>query len=203
MSFTFTTSNSFDQAGPIGGGAIAPGWYQAIVTEATETQSKASGKPMIDMTLQVAVSRTRTIDVRHCCLVLTTAAAWKIEQFLAATGKLFAKGEEITISAQEVEGKRLWVQLYNEPDRDEPEKLYARVDAFLRKENIPHPGAMTAEELEEYGLTARGVKRKLSEQLALNAEVHRRQEQTRQNIERVHANKPLPIPHEDDDDIPF
>ena len=203
MSFTFTTTNSYDQAGPIGGGAIAPGWYQALVVEAIETKSKSSGKPMIDMTLQVAVGRTRTIDIRHCCLVLTSTAAWKIEQFLAATGKTFAKGEELTISAEGVEGKKLWVQLYNEPDRDEPERLYARVDAYMRKEDVPHSGAMNAEELEAYGLTARGVKKKLSERLEVNATEHRRQEQNRENIARVHANKPLPIPHEDDDDIPF
>ena len=203
MSFTFTSTNSFDQAGPIGGGAVAPGWYQAIVVEAMETKSKTSGNPMLDMTLQVAVSRTRTVDIRHCCLVLTSKAAWKIEQFLAATGKQFAKGEQLTISAHEVEGKKLWVQLYNEPDRDNPERLYARVEAYMRKEDTPHPGAMTAEELAECGLTARGVKKTLSEQLDEVAREEARRRQNRENIERAHNMKPLPIPHEDDDDIPF
>lgn len=201
MSFTFTTTNSYDQAGPIGGGAIAPGWYQALVVEAIETKSKSSGKPMIDMTLQVAVGRTRTVDIRHCCLVLTSAAAWKIEQFLAATGKTFAKGEEVSISAEGVEGKKLWVQLYNEPDRDEPERLYARVDAYMRKEDVPHPGAMNAEELEAYGLTARGLKKKLSERLEVNATEHRRQEQNRENIERVQRGSQAY--KQEDDDIPF
>lgn len=202
MSFTFTTTNSYDQAGPIGGGAIAPGWYQALVVEAVETRSKSSGNPMIDMTLQVAVSRTRTVDIRHCCLVLTSAAAWKIEQFLAATGKTFAKGEEISISAEGVEGKKLWVQLYNEPNRDEPEKLYARVDAYMRKEDVPHPGAMNAEELEAYGLTARGVKKKLSERLESIASEQARQAQNRANIERAHVVSRQAY-HMEDDDIPF
>lgn len=202
MSFTFTTTNSYDQAGPIGGGAIAPGWYQAIVVEAVETKSKSSGNPMIDMTLQVAVSRTRTVDIRHCFLVLTSAAAWKIEQFLAATGKTFAKGEEISISAEGVEGKKLWVQLYNEPNRDEPEKLYARVDAYMRKEDVPHPGAMNAEELEAYGLTARGVKKKLSERLESIASEQARQAQNRANIERAHVVSRQAY-HMEDDDIPF
>lgn len=202
MSFTFTTSNSYDMAGPIGGGAVAPGWYQAIVTEAVETRSKTSGNPMLDMTLQVAVSKTRTINIRHCCLVLTSAAVWKIEQFLAATGKQFAKGEQISISAQEVEGKKLWVQIYNEPDRDNPERLYARVEAYMRKEDTPHPGAMTADELEEYGLTARGLKKEFAERLAANAAEHQRQRQNMENMARAHK-QPMPIPHEDDDDLPF
>ena len=201
MSFTFTTSNSYDQAWPIGGGAIAPGWYQAIVLDAIETKSRTSGNPMLDMTLQVAVSKTRTVDIRHCCLVLTSKAAWKIEQFLAATGKQFAKGEQLTISAQEVEGKKLWVQLYNEPDRDNPERLYARVDAYMRKEDTPHPGAMTAEELEEHGLTARGIKKTLSEHLDFVADEHRRRRQNMENLARV--NKTSPMPLEDADDIPF
>lgn len=202
MSFTFTTTNSYDQAGPIGGGAIAPGWYQALVVEATETTSKSSGNPMLDMTLQVTVSRTRTVDIRHCCLVLTSKAAWKIEQFLAATGKQFAKGEEISISAQSVEGKKLWVQLYNEPDRNEPDKLYARVAAYLRKEDVPHPGAMTEEEKEEHGLTSRGVRIPLNEQLARNEAERQRLKQNMENIERAHG-KPKAMPYEDDEDIPF
>ena len=199
MSFTFTTTNSYDQAGPIGGGAIAPGWYAAMVLEATETTSKSSGNPMLDMTLQVTVSRTRTVDIRHCCLVLTSKAAWKIEQFLAATGKQFAKGEEISISAQRVEGKKLYVQLYNEGDRDDPERLYARVDAYMRKEDIPHPGAMTEEEKEEHGLTSRGVKKTGREAVPpLN-----NHERAKRNFEKLNSVSSVKMPYEDDEDIPF
>ena len=201
MSFTFTTTNSYDQAGPIGGGAIAPGWYAAMVLEATETTSKSSGNPMLDMTLQVTVSRTRTVDIRHCCLVLTSKAAWKIEQFLAATGKQFAKGEEVSISAQAVEGKKLWVRLYNEADREDPERLYARVDAYMRKEDVPHPGAMTEEEKEEHGLTSRGVKKTIRDAVRETAQSN--YERGKQNAAKLNAAISGKIPYEDDEDIPF
>ena len=169
-----------------------------MVLEATETTSKSSGNPMLDMTLQVTVSRTRTVDIRHCCLVLTSKAAWKIEQFLAATGKQFAKGEEISISAQSVEGKKLYVQLYNEGDRDDPERLYARVDAYMRKEDIPHPGAMTEEEKEQYGLTSRGLKKTWREAAPLN-----NHERAKRNIEKLNSISSTKMPYEDDEDIPF
>ena len=60
---------------------------------------------------------------------------------------------------------------------------------------------MTAEELEEHGLTARGIKKSLSEHMDFVADEHRRQRQNMENLARV--NKTSPMPLEDADDIPF
>lgn len=189
--FTFQTTTDGSAAAR---DRVQPGWYEAVVLSAVEKFSRG-GSPMIEMNLGVDVGRHRPFELR-AWLVLTTSAAWKIEQFLAATGKRFAKGERLGVDARSCEGKRLCVTLCNRvTDRG---GLWPEIFDFRRREDCPHMGAMDAQELEQWGLLPDGTRKPLSRVAseALNeSAVARRGEPA--------LCAPAPMPYEYDDDIPF
>lgn len=151
MAFTFQTTTDGSAATH---DRVQPGWYEAVVLSATEKQSKG-GSPMIELNLGVDVGRMKPFELR-AWLVLTTAAAWKIEQFLAATGKRFAKGEQLSIDARECEGKRLCVTLCNRVT--DKGGLWPDILDFRRREDCPRLGAMSAEEYDQWWLNPDGTR---------------------------------------------
>lgn len=151
MAFTFQTTtdgsaSAYDH--------VQPGWYEAVVLAAAEKQSKG-GSPMIELNLGVDVGRAKPFEMR-AWLVLSQKAAWKIEQFLAATGKRFGVGEQLSIDARECEGKRLCVTLCNRlMDRG---GLWPDILDFRRREDCPRLGAMEVGEYEQWGLKPDGTR---------------------------------------------
>ena len=153
---------------------------------------------MIELDLGVEVGRKTPFELR-AWLVLTTNAAWKIEQFLAATGRRFAVGEQLSIDARSCEGKRLCVTLCNRvTDRG---GLYPEIMDFRRREDCPRLGAMDAEELYQWGLHADGTRKTLT-QVAADALGDSPAPSARQRT-KANSYTPQQLPHEDDEEIPF
>lgn len=177
---------------------VQPGWYEAVVYTAVEKYSRG-GSPMIEMNIGVEVGRMKPFELR-AWLVLTTNTAWKIEQFLAATGKRFTKGEQLTIDARACEGKRLCVTLCNRVT--DKGGLYPEILDFRRREDCPRMGAMNAEELYQWGLNPDGT-RKLVTQVVREALDEPAAAPAAARGVSYGAASAMPMPHEDDDDIPF
>lgn len=192
MAFTFQTTTDGSASAHA---RVQPGWYEAVVLAAAEKQSK-NGSPMIELNLGVDVGRMRPFELR-AWLVLTTKAAWKIEQFLAATGKRFGAGEQLSIDARECEGKRLCVTLCNRVT--DKGGLYPDVFDFRRREDCPRIGAMNAEELDEWGLNPDGTC-KTAWQVGREA----LEEQAKPDPRKARSFTPAQLADDmADDDIPF
>ena len=152
MAFTFQTTTD----GSVGTrDRVQPGWYEAVVLAAAEKYSKTSGEPMMELTLGVDVGRAKPFEV-SAYLLLTAKFAWKIEQFLAATGKRFGAGEQLSIDARECEGKRLCVTLCNR--RTDKGGLWPEILDFRRREDCPRLGAMSVEEYDQWWLHPDGTR---------------------------------------------
>lgn len=186
MAFVFKTTTDGSAATH---DRVQPGWYEAVVLSAVEKYSRG-GSPMIEMNLGVDVGRHKPFELR-AWLVLTTSAAWKIEQFLAATGKRFGAGEQLSIDARTCEGKRLCVTLCNRVT--DKGGLWPDILDFRRREDCPRMGAMNAEELYQWGLLPDGTRKPLSQ--AVNEALD--------EPAAARGTTPQPMPHEEDDDIPF
>lgn len=207
MAFTFQASANYD-AQTHNRETLPPGWYTATVLSAAEKYSRASGSPMIELTLGIDTGAHRPYELRSW-LVLTTTAAWKIEQFLAAIGKRFSAGARLEISAPMCEGARLCVTVGARlSDRG---NVFPEILDFRRREDCPHMGAMTADELSQWGLQPDGTPRPKAER---DAEAHRQCSQLLSDAGLAadapaggygvaRAQKPVPMPHEEDDEIPF
>ena len=205
MAFTFTaTTDGSAQARDY----VRAGWYEATVYSATEKTSK-SGNPMIELELDVEVGRPRPMHLKSW-LVLTQSCAWKIEQFMAATGDKITKGMQFSVDARNFEGRRLCVVLCNR--LLDGGGLWPEVFEFRRREDCPHMGAMTPEELEQWGLRANGTRKGVREYLldddptgTDSAVNYGDQVPAPSAHARAKANgfAPAPMPLEDDDDIPF
>lgn len=190
MAFTFQTQSNYNEVASAHE-RVQPGWYEAVVLAAVEKYSRA-GSPMIELSLGVDVGRPKPFELKSW-LVLTTSAAWKIEQFLAATGKQFRKGEQLSIDARTCEGKRLCVTLCNRAT--DKGGLWPEIQDFRRREDCPHLGAMNTEELTQWGLNPDGTRKTLTQVV--------REELNAPPAASPNSPNPSPMPYEEDDDIPF
>jgi len=86
---------------------LPPGNYKVKVIAAKELTSKASGNPMIEMTLLEKESRNYITDR----LVFTEKASFRIDQFLAATGTAVEAGKEIALEPDDCLNRVGWVKL--------------------------------------------------------------------------------------------
>lgn len=155
--FQFQTRNRYDQQS-IGGNQTTPaGFYPAKVL-AVEPMRSRSGKDMLKLTIEVDAGGVRCIETTDY-LILHSDFAWKIEQYLAAVGRQFGAGENITIDNNTFLGCKFTALTCNEPGVKNPDRLYLKVMHALRAQDAPHKGALTPDELEYYGLNADGTQR--------------------------------------------
>ena len=85
---------------------VPNGDYLVTVIEASETFSKA-GDEMIKLKLEVEEHGVRLYDY----LVATESSFWKIDTFRKAIGEAVVEGEEVELSANELEGRQGYARL--------------------------------------------------------------------------------------------
>lgn len=194
MAFTFQTQSNYDEVASQRN-RLQAGWYEAVVLSATEGRSQ-KGNPQITLRLGLEVGSHKLYE-RMVWLPLMSATAWKIEQFLAATGKQFRKGEQLTIDARMCEGKRLCVTAcLDEFTGNDGNVHYAlEIMDFRRRADCPHIGAMTDEELAQWGLNPDGTRKTVMQAARETLD------ESREGAQKHGA--PMQMPHEEDDDIPF
>jgi hypothetical protein len=185
---------------------------------AEEKHSK-SGKPMLQLRLEVNTGNFKPVEVNEY-LLLEQTAAWKVEQYLAAIGVQFGAGADITIDASTFMGRQLYVLTYNEPGLKNPERLYAKVLKAFRQQDVKKAGPLDDHEFDGWGLNVDGTRKgsqvqqaqapasAWGQQVQASAPAWGQQAQPTAPAwgQPAPAQQPQPtaqMPHEGDDDIPF
>ena len=227
MAFQFKTQYGWDEQPKEPSMTTPPGYYPAKIVAAEEKYSK-SGKPMLQLKLEVDAGGTRTVDVNEY-LLLDSTAPWKVEQYLAAIGFQFSAGQDVSISANTFLGGRLYILTYNEPGQKNPDRLYIKPLKAFRTQDVQQPGPLPADQLEVWGLNSDGTRKGSRDEQRANAQPWQQQPQQQggwgQPTPHQQAKSngympqpayqqqpagyqqgqgaPAPMPNEDDDDIPF
>ena len=124
---------------------------------AVEPMRSKSGRDMLKLSVEVDTCGPKCIEVTDY-LILHSDFAWKIEQYLAAIGRQFGAGENVTIDRGTFLGGKFTALTYNEPGQKNPGRLYLKIHAAMRPQDAPHMGALTPDELEYYGLNHDGTR---------------------------------------------
>ena len=215
--FRLITQNSSEQQNIGGSQFTPPGFYQARILQVDAAKSRA-GRDMLTLTIEVDAGGMRCVEVKDY-LVLTTESAWKIEQYLAAVGTRFSANQDITIDQRTFLGGKFVALTCNEPGVKNPDKLYLKIFAAMRHQDVKHMGPLEPAELEYYGLNADGTSRR-SEQRAVAQQQQPRNDMWRNNnsmgMQQQNAwgqpqqqggyqqgSAPAPDSNMADDDIPF
>lgn len=228
MAFQFRTQYGWDEQPKEPSMTTPPGYYPAKIVAAEEKYSK-SGKPMLQLKLEVDTGGARTVDVNEY-LLLDSTAPWKVEQYLAAIGYQFSAGQDVNISANTFLGGRLYVLTYNEPGQKNPDRLYIKPLKAFRSQDVQQPGPLPVDQLELWGLNPDGTRKGSREEQRANAQPWQHpvppqntgwgqptpHEQAKSNgymPQPVYQQQPTgyqqgqgapaPMPNEEDDDIPF
>ena len=228
MAFQFRTQYGWDEQPKEPSQSTPPGYYPAKIVAAEEKYSK-SGKPMLQLKLEVDTGGARTVDVNEY-LLLDSTAPWKVEQYLAAIGYQFSAGQDVNISTNTFLGGRLYVLTYNEPGQKNPDRLYIKPLKAFRSQDVKQPGPLPIDQLELWGLNPDGTRRGSREEQRANAQPWQHpvppqntgwgqptpHEQAKSNgymPQPVYQQQPAgyqqgqgapaPMPNEEDDDIPF
>ena len=228
MAFQFRTQYGWDEQPKEPSQSTPPGYYPAKIVAAEEKYSK-SGKPMLQLKLEVDTGGARTVDVNEY-LLLDSTAPWKVEQYLAAIGYQFSAGQDVNISTNTFLGGRLYVLTYNEPGQKNPDRLYIKPLKAFRSQDVKQPGPLPIDQLELWGLNPDGTRRGSREEQRANAQPWQHpvppqntgwgqptpHEQAKSNGympqpvyqqqpagDQQGQGAPAPMPNEEDDDIPF
>ena len=227
MAFQFRTQYGWDEQPKEPSMTTPPGYYPAKIVAAEEKYSK-TGKPMLQLKLEVDAGGTRTVDVNEY-LLLDSTAPWKVEQYLAAIGFQFSAGQDVSISANTFLGGRLYILTYNEPGQKNPDRLYIKPLKAFRTQDVPQPGPLPADQLEMWGLNPDGTRKGSKEEQRANAQPWQQPAPPQNNgwgqptpHQQAKSNGYMPqsayqqqpagyqqgqgapmLPNEEDDDIPF
>lgn len=160
---------------------------------------------MVEVLVQVLDGQVQLKDY----LTLSTEAAWKIEQFLASTGKKFGKGETITFEPQSCLGAHVVVETYNE--RGDKGGVFPRIRRFIQAsmhKDFPRAGFVFGEDdLKSRGLDSDGCSTAVRAPRA-NGPQYRQEPVPRTSTPMQSKVPPAQgadalLPHESEDDIPF
>lgn len=168
MAFQFKTQYGWDEQLKEPSMATPPGYYPAKIVAAEEKYSK-SGKPMLQLKLEVDTGGARTLDVNEY-LLLDSTAPWKVEQYLASIGYQFTAGQDVSISAHTFLGGRLYILTYNEPGQKNPDRLYIKPLKAFRVQDVKQPGPLPVDQLELWGLNPDGTRKGSKEEQRANAQ---------------------------------
>lgn len=175
MAFQFRTQYGWDEQPKEPSQSTPPGYYPAKIVAAEEKYSK-SGKPMLQLKLEVDAGGARTVDVNEY-LLLDSTAPWKVEQYLAAIGYQFSAGQDVSCSANTFLGGRLYVLTYNEPGQKNPERLYIKPLKAFRVQDVKQPGPLPVDQLELWGLNPDGTRKGTRDEVRANAQPWQQQPQ--------------------------
>lgn len=228
MAFQFRTQYGWDEQPKEPSMTTPPGYYPAKIVSAEEKYSK-SGKPMLQLKLEVDAGGARTVDVNEY-LLLDSTAPWKVEQYLAAIGYQFSAGQDVSISANTFLGGRLYILTYNEPGQKNTDRLYIKPLKAFRVQDVKNPGPLPADQLELWGLNPDGTRKGSRDEQRANTQPWQQpappqvqgwgqptpHQQAKSNgympqpaYQQQPAGyqqgqgAPAPMPNEEDDDIPF
>lgn len=90
--------------------SVPPGDYKIKIVDAIETHSKA-GDPMVKLKFAVVMDDGSDGPTFFEYLTLTSASAWKIDEFLAAANKHPGEGLDVELDADEMIGWEMEAKL--------------------------------------------------------------------------------------------
>lgn len=108
---------------------VEPGTYLVTVVEATETISQ-SGSEMIKLRLEVEEHGVHLFDY----LVASESSFWKIDTFRKAIGEDVIEGEEVELTASQLEGRQGYARLRVEEYQS---KKNNKVEMWITDRNPP------------------------------------------------------------------
>lgn len=168
---------------------VEPGFYPCRIHNAEEKTSR-NGNDMIELTIWVEADTGFCSIIEN--LVATEKAAWKIDQFVyATTGKKVTPGEPLVLVPASLIGKRCWVQVEDQPytDKNGQQRTGSTVKRFYYEGDVPKrqfaPQQPAAAPQQNAGCFAYDKRGNLV------------QGSTPSTM------KPVPMPLEEADDIPF
>jgi hypothetical protein len=119
------TTQSTTQAAPAKYSLLSPGTYELAVADAQETQSQA-GNPMMELRLRRVNTDGTLGQSVWDRLVLTPKAAWRIDNFLHATGRHPGAGKEIELEGESLIGLTVSAEIEIEEYKGEKKNKVAR-----------------------------------------------------------------------------
>jgi hypothetical protein len=115
---------------------IKPGDYVLEVV-GYEVKYTQKGEDMIKLKLREIESGVTVFEN----LVFSEKSAWKIDTFVTAAGLAGKVGEEVDFSEEflktRVLGARCWAKVGDNPDKNDPKKIYNKVVQFCVDKQVP------------------------------------------------------------------
>ena len=123
---------TYKQAEPKSNAAyfVEPGTYPVEVVKAVEKESQA-GNPMIRLDVQILLGKDELGPIVWDHLVFVPKASWKIDQFLASTGRAVIEGEEINIEADGLVGLKGIAVIGEEPGEKNPDQRFNTLERWV------------------------------------------------------------------------
>lgn len=109
---------------------VEPGTYPVEVIKAVEKTSNA-GNPMIKLDVQVLLGKDVQGPTVWDHLVFVPKASWKIDQFLASTGRAVIDGEEVNIEADGLVGLKGVAVIGEEPGAENPDQRFNTLERWV------------------------------------------------------------------------
>lgn len=110
---------------------VPSGIYEATILEATEKISKSSGNAMIEIKWELEGETPAHI---FDYLTFTEKTAYRIDQFLAATGHAPEVPGDVTLNAADMHGWSAVVKVVLEPDTRDATKMRNKIVKYLVQE---------------------------------------------------------------------
>jgi hypothetical protein len=123
---------TYKQAEPKSNAAyfVEPGTYPVEVVKAVEKESNA-GNPMIKLDVQILLGKDALGPIIWDHLVFVPKASWKIDQFLASTGRAVIEGEEVNIEADGLVGLKGIAVIGEEPGEKNPDQRFNTLERWV------------------------------------------------------------------------
>ena len=195
---TLIASRSSDEQNEIR--VLEPGIYQATIIRADHEVSK-KGTPQLCLEVDIYNPVTGKPTMEKTWVPCTQKTVFRVEQLFAACGKVFGKGESISVDENWLRGKKCAVVTCIR--KSEQGGRFLDIIRFLNPKDVDEFGPLSEDRREYYCINPDGTRgtREKGEAAAqpkqnawLQAPVHHHPQA---------GNGPEVMPNEEDDDIPF
>ena len=109
---------------------VEPAVYEVEVVKAIEKESQA-GNPMIKLDCQIILGEDETGPIVWDHLVFVPKASWKIDQFLQSTGEAVVEGQEKSIEADDLVGRKGVALIGEEEGAENPDHRFNSLERWL------------------------------------------------------------------------
>ena len=183
---------------------LEPGIYQAVVVRADNEVSK-KGTPQLSLEVDIYNPVTGKPTMVKTWVPCTQKTVFRVEQLFAACGKVFAKGESISVDENWLRGKKCAVvTCIRKTDQG---GRFCDIIRFMNPKDVAEWGPLSEEKREYYCILPDGTRE--SRQKADSVPTAAPERGGWMNTPAAHATGPQPghgapiMPNEEDDDIPF